>query len=143
MLWRLLRRVGRRGIFLLLIGAVWTINGLGIVFEPSPAFGSGQRLVIQNVLPLPFWGWTFVLGGILSIIYAFRGKNDFLGFIGAITPCFFWGSTELVSFLMGTYERGALASVIWLFVACIVMLVASWPEPPSENGNVDAHDLGG
>lgn len=135
---RIPSRVGRRGIFLLLIGAVWTVNGLGLVFEPPPALGAGQKLVIQYFLPLTAWGWTFVVGGVLSIIYAFRRRNDYPGFIGAIVPCVFWGSSEVISFALGTYDRGLIASFVWVLVTFIILLIAGWaePEPPLiENGD--------
>lgn len=137
---RIPSRVGRRGIFLLLIGAVWILNGMSLVLEPPPAFGAGQRLVIQYFLPITTWGWTFVVGGILSVIYAFRRKNDYPGFVGAIVPCVFWGSSEIISFILGTFDRGLIASFVWVLVTCIILLIAGWSEaePPLEvNGEVD------
>lgn len=123
------RRVGRRGTFLLLIGAVWILNGLSVVFDPPPLGDRNQQLIIQHFAPLSYWGWTFVVGGILSVIYAFRKRRDYPGFVGAIVPCVFWGSVEVTSFLLGTYDRGLIASAVWVLVTFVILLVASWSEP--------------
>lgn len=127
----LIRRVGRRGGFLLLIGAVWILNGLALATEPPPLHQQGQELIVELLAPLPAWGWVFVVGGILSIIYAFRKRRDFPGYIGAIIPCVFWGSVEIVSFFLGLYNRGLIASFVWVLVTCLVLLVSGWAEPVS------------
>jgi hypothetical protein len=141
---KMLRRIGRRGLFLLLIGSVWALNGMSLIIEPPPSLGAKQHLVIQYMAPLSFWGWTFIAGGILSIVYAFRKRRDFPGFVGAVSPCVFWGSIEIISFFLGTYDRGLIASFVWVLCTCLILVVAGWrePEPLEENGRYHAHPGG-
>jgi hypothetical protein len=132
---RFARGIGRRGIFLVLIGAVWVLNGLSVALKPPPIKGF---LIIQRVAPLSTWGWTFVLGGVIALFFAFRRK-DYPGFIGAVVPCVFWGGAEIASYVEGTYDRGLVASFVWVLVTLIIFLIAGWPEPAPhhENGRPD------
>lgn len=130
------RAIGRRGLFLVLIGSVWVLNGLSLVAKP-PSLGGGS-LVIQKIAPLSTWGWTFVVGGVAALLFAFR-RRDYPGFIGAVVPCVFWGGAEIVSYFEGTFDRGLIASFVWVLVTLIIFLIAGWPEPlpHHENGRPD------
>jgi hypothetical protein len=139
MLGWLTERYGRRGTWLVVLGAVWIIFGVGILQQPTvPRPG-----VLNEYLP----AWTNAIGWWVTGAVALReglrgrGRDDSLGHAAlyvmpAVRAVSFalswllWGATSWITALpqLG-WAQGWYAAVVWSLVIIMLRLVADWPNP--------------
>jgi hypothetical protein len=124
----LLRRVGRRGVALLILGTGKVCYGLGIVLtdDPDPR-GLG---LLTAVADLRCWGALWVVCGVITFCCAWvRVGRDALGFVAALLPPFVWGFAVAWSAATGEYTRG-WTTAGWYATSHILMILwaASVPE---------------
>ena len=115
--------LGRRGAFLLIIGAgkvCW-----GASFLASPTEMPGLRPLTQHC-SIGCWAWLWIVCGAAAICSAFvRVGRDWLGFMAALLPPMVWATTYAVAALSGDYSRGGWVAVWYLTSHVGVIMWAS------------------
>lgn len=127
-IWRLYKRLGRRGTALLLLGSSKICFGLGYAVDTgsSPA---GLGLLARHG-GLQAWSYVWIVCGAITFGCAWlRIGRDWLGFYTALIPPLLWGSAFLWSAVSGDYPRGiSLAAWYAIGHVGIILWAASIPE---------------
>lgn len=132
---RCAHRLGRRGAFLILVGAVWILRGWDLLVEPSDG-----ELLHQVVLSSAARGGAWIVTGTVAVLAAVRSTGrDGLGFVALVVmPAVLLASHAWagVQEALGEPVAGATWSgvVRWAAVIAVVLIVAGWPEPPTADG---------
>ncbi|MFI9235757.1 hypothetical protein [Streptomyces sp. NPDC053079] len=132
--WRLRKRLGRRGTFLLIIGVGKVCWGAGFILTPQPN-PQGVSL-LTDIAPLHCWAWLWVLAGLVTGGSAFvRVGRDGLGFVAALIPPALWATAYLVAAVSGEFSRG-LWVALWYLTSHVgaIMWASTVPEysvPPA------------
>lgn len=136
-------RYGWRGVWLILLGAMWVLFGVGVLQDPAVTKSWVLYENVPVVIQAAFW-W---LSGAIAIWQGLRGKNhdDSWGHVAL----YFMPATRVVSFtvawaiylgalmsrelglthdLIG-YSKGWYAALIWSLVSMMLGVAASWPNP--------------
>ena len=131
-------RVGRRGVFLLLIAGFDLVYGWTRMIHPDSTFKSGQQYkLLAQVFPLPsveasmtVWGmlWWFV--AVTAAVSAFL-PNDRWGYGAAIGIKISWLFGNGYAWSNGL-DGGGGSVAVWTFVLAVTMLIATWPESVPE-----------
>lgn len=127
---RFKQRVGYRGGFLILLGALDLLLSLSF-FDPQAAHLAAQAPAYSVVVVvLPLWGWAlaFLLVGITCLVQAWM-RNDYVAFGAALTLKTLW-----LVFLLAALPRAGIISSgrlisFWLIITGMVLLASRWPEP--------------
>lgn len=133
------RRLGHRGLWLLLLGLIWFAFGLGLFLEPEiPAPGA-----FHQMLPLPLRASFWMLSAAVAIYIGLkgRGQDDSWGHIALwVMPAerlLSYGGSWVLWLASQTpwlhdelgYSNGWYPALVWLFVVVMLRLVAAWPNP--------------
>ncbi|MGW2379319.1 hypothetical protein [Streptomyces sp. NPDC001658] len=120
---RLHQTLGRRGVFLLILGVGKTCWGLSFLIDPpSP---QGLQL-LTDVCSLRHWAWLWIVAGLVTGGSAFlRVGRDRYGFVAALVPPTVWAIAYASAVVSGTYSRGAYVAVWYLTSHVGVILWAS------------------
>lgn len=145
---RLVRRLGRRGMLLLLFGLAWTLVGITGIFIPQDRFSSpgiGPDTILQAIDgPEVHLGWI-IAGGIAFTIGCFHdrriiSKHEALGWNAILTMPLLWMSFFVWSFTVwlltdgeGGRANGLYGFIVWAVVSGIIMITAGWPEENFKN----------
>ncbi|MFH8926406.1 hypothetical protein ACH4D4_05060 [Streptomyces pristinaespiralis] len=128
---RLLRRaskhLGRRGIFLLILGIGKTCWGVGFIVAPQEnQAGLG---LLTDLCDLRHWAWLWIGAGLITAGSAFlRIGRDWLGFVAALLPPSVWAIAYTVA-VIGGYTRGAFVAAWYLTSHVgVIMWAATVPE---------------
>lgn len=132
---RLRAQLGRRGLFLLLLGVGKVCWGIGFIATPQqdPA---GLQLLTDRC-SLASWAWLWIVAGLVTAGSAFvRIGRDWFGFAAALVPPSVWAVAYLYAVLTGVYERGGFVAAWYLTSHVgVIMWAATVPEysvpPPS------------
>ncbi|WP_326806634.1 hypothetical protein OHB04_02260 [Streptomyces sp. NBC_01775] len=131
---RLRWHLGRRGAFLLIIGAGKTCWGISFLVDPPPTQGLE---LLTNVCDIRHWAWLWITAGIVTGSSAFlRVGRDWAGFAAALVPPIVWATAYMAAVLGGDYSRGAYVAIWYLTSHVGVILWAatvpehSVPPPP-------------
>ncbi|GGW82494.1 hypothetical protein [Streptomyces griseoloalbus] len=120
---RLHKALGRRGIFLAILGtgkACW-----GVSFLIDPPSDQGLEL-LTSLCSLRHWSWLWIVCGLVTLGSAFlRVGRDWFGFVAALLPPTVWATAYTVAVLSGDYSRGAYVAVWYLTSHVGVILWAS------------------
>lgn len=133
-----LRRLGRRGIALALLGSMWCFFGITLIFAPAPYRPDHQLWLWHELIPMPGRALLWIGTGLVAVWYARRrAGDDKHGFAALVAmPLIRTASytTSGVTWLLTTgrqgYSLALLSALTWAAVATLVMLIAGWPEPP-------------
>lgn len=143
MLTRLSGRYGQRGVWLVLVGTVYLVFGIGLFVEPAPT----QSWVLYQYLPDWLEAVLWWLTGCVAIGQGLRGKDhdDWLGHVAlylgpasrVVSFSLAWvlhlGSQAAIGLSLTDqhigYDRGWYAASIWLIVSAMLALASSWPNP--------------
>ena len=137
-------RLGFRGLWLLVLGFIWCVFGVGLLVDPDPIAHPGVlHEHIDPHLRALAWGVT----GLFAIVVGLRGLRgeDTFGHVALwVMPAFrllsfalswllYLASDALASAgvpvpRMG-YDGGWLAALVWGLVVMMLRLVAAWPNP--------------
>jgi len=121
-----IERLGRRGAFLLTLGAVWILYGYALLTAPAPGH-LGHILWI----PLHAWAWIWITGGFLGAVFAWcKAGRDGIGFAGIILPVLGWASGYTYTWLFYDQPRSWINAAVWAAVSAMTIIAAGWPEPP-------------
>ncbi|WP_367138829.1 MULTISPECIES: hypothetical protein [Streptomyces] len=122
-LW-LSQRLGRRGVFLLLIGVGKVCWGVGYIATPQPPSPGLQLLT--DIAPMHCWAMVWVLAGFVTAGAAFvQVGRDWAGFAAALVPPTVWATAYMVAAVSGGYGRGAFVAIWYLASHIGVILWAS------------------
>ncbi|MER6955998.1 hypothetical protein [Streptomyces sp. NPDC000618] len=130
---RLRKQLGRRGVFLLLVGIGKTCWGVSFLVDPPSA--QGLELLTQ-FCSLRHWSWLWIVCGTVTSLSAFlRVGRDGFGFLAALIPPTVWALAYTVAVISGDYSRGGFVAV-WYATSHIgvIMWAATVPEysvPPA------------
>lgn len=122
-----IRRVGRRGAFLLFLTMLDGIYAFSLFFPGEGAIGSPAYRFLSAVAPLYVWGLVWLIVGVICGVYALK-QNDALGYGAAMFLKVLWATIFLLGWLFGGVERGYLATVIWGAFAAVIGLISTWPD---------------
>ncbi|MGW6741620.1 hypothetical protein ACWGDX_12990 [Streptomyces sp. NPDC055025] len=133
---RALRRIrthlGRRGVFLLIIGVGESAWGAGIVVDPPSTAGLS---LLTDRCPLGTWAWLWIAAGTVAGVTAFlKVGRDWAGFAAAFAPPTVWALAYAAAAISGDYSRGGFVAVWYLTIVGIIMWAAGVPEysvPPT------------
>lgn len=143
MLRRLSGRYGKRGLWLIVLGTVWMVFGLGQLLEPN----APRAWVFYELFPVWVQAAAWLVTGGVALWQGWRGPHvdDSLGHVALyLMPAvrvvsfllawlIFLGSTLLT--WMGVTDdviglaNGWYAAGVWALISLMLALVASWPNP--------------
>lgn len=139
MLGRLSHRFGRRGAVLLLIGALWILQGIGIGFaRGNLSSGDINSSLLHEYIPTSIRVALWTTTGAIAVLYAFRRGDgaDELGWAALVlmpierTVSYLWGFLMfIVPGIPAGYEPGLIRASGWAAIAGVIVIIAGWPEP--------------
>lgn len=140
---RLSVRYGQRGSWLIILGVMWVIFGIGVFLEPI----EDQSWVIVHYAPDWVRALVWVITGTVALTQGMYGPlhRDYPGHVAlylmpaiqvisfAISYVLYLGSAVIDAFwtdvpLIG-WDRGWYAALVWLFIVVMIRLIADWPNP--------------
>lgn len=117
---RLTDRLGRRGVFLLILGIGKTCWGAGFLVNPPPP--EGLHLLTQ-FCELRHWAWLWIVCGLVTTFFAFlRVGRDWAGFVAALIPPTVWAIAYVAAVVSGQYSRGIYVA-IWYLTSHVGVIV--------------------
>lgn len=120
---RLYKALGRRGIFLLILGTGKTCWGVSFLVDPPD--DQGLEL-LTRLCSLRHWSWLWITCGLITLSSAFlRIGRDWFGFLAALLPPTVWATAYTVAVITGDYSRGAYVAVWYLTSHVGIILWAS------------------
>jgi hypothetical protein len=124
---RLHQLLGRRGIFLLILGVGKTCWGVSFLVDPPPAQGLE---LLTRVCSLRDWAWLWIVAGIVTGASAFlRVGRDLYGFVAALVPPTVWAIAYTAAVVSGDYSRGLYVAVWYLTSHVgVILWAATVPE---------------
>jgi hypothetical protein len=127
-------KLGRRGVFLLILGTGKTCWGVSFLVDPPSQHG---LQLLTALCSLRHWAWLWILAGLVTLGSAFlRIGRDRWGFVAALVPPTVWAVAYLAAAVSGDYSRGGFTAVWYLTSHVGVILWAatvpeySVPPPP-------------
>jgi hypothetical protein len=136
---RAAHRVGRRGAVLALKGVMAALFGVSQLIQPIPNT-SGIRLLLL-LMPAHVWGWAWVVaGGVALACVPMRQGRDWPGFAAVYLMASTWALGNLASWWLYGNARGWISALIWAAFGGVAAVVAAWPEPRCEVGEVGPYE---
>lgn len=140
---RIAKRLGRRGLLLILMGLSWIGLGVSNLAIPSDRFSSpglGNDTVLQ-ILDGPGISALWVIGGgaafIIGLFHDRRimSKHESIGWNAVLTLPLMYVSFFTWSFVVNVVTNGEegrpqslYGSIVWTLVSVVIMIMAGWPE---------------
>ncbi|MFJ8583608.1 hypothetical protein ACIRD2_02970 [Streptomyces sp. NPDC093595] len=130
---RLYKHLGRRGVFLLILGVGKTCWGISFLVDPPPTDG---LQLLTSLCDIRHWSWLWIIAGLVTLGSAFlRVGRDQVGFVAALIPPSVWAIAYLAAVISGDYSRGGFVA-IWYLTSHVgvIMWAATVPEysvPPA------------
>lgn len=116
-------KLGRRGVFLLILGVGKTCWGVSFIVDPPVDHG---LQLLTNLCSLQHWAWLWIIAGLVTGFSAFlKIGRDWFGFIAALIPPAVWAIAYTAAVVSGQYSRGAYVAIWYLTSHCGVILWAS------------------
>lgn len=138
------QRYGHRGLWLLLLGGIWFVFGVGLLLTPeTPVPGAIHQGIPPNLRAA---AWMLTAATAIVVGLRRRGKDDSLGhaalwIMPAVRMLSYGGSWVLYLITTGIdatpwfdvaplgYDKGWYPALVWVFVVTMLRLVAAWPNP--------------
>jgi hypothetical protein len=130
---RLRKQLGRRGVFLLVLGVGKTCWGVSFIIDPP---GTQGLELLTSVCSIRHWAWLWIVCGLVTTTSAFlRVGRDWFGFTAALIPPTVWAIAYMAAVIFGDYSRGGFVAVWYLTSHVgVIMWAATVPEysvPPA------------
>jgi hypothetical protein len=133
-----IRRFGRRGVFLAMFGAIYLAVGVSVATIESQRFSSIAPFV-GPLLDSRWWGLMWLAAGFTALGVGARRTlrfGDGPGFVALLVPPAVWTifyAASVAAFVATGGDFGNIRSVsgamAWSIVWSVVLLVAGWPDP--------------
>lgn len=140
---RIVRKLGRRGMLLILFGIAWILVGVTAIIIPqdrfsSPGIGPDEFLQILDGPEINL-GWV-IAGGISLTVGCLHDRrivsaHEALGWNAMLTMPLVWAASFAWSFVVwivsdgeGGRSNSLYGCIVWLVVSLIIMFMAGWPE---------------
>ena len=123
----LFKLVGRRGVFLLILGVGKTCWGISFLVDPPASDG---LQLLTSMCSLRHWSWLWIVAGLVTAGSAFlRIGRDWAGYGSALVPPIVWAIAYLAAAVSGEYSRGAFVA-LWYLTSHVgvIMWAATVPE---------------
>lgn len=118
------RRVGRRGVPLLLLGLGKVSWGIGFIAAPT-SDRRGMSTLLW-LLPLSGWAWVWVTAGVVAIGCAFLPEGrDRWGYVVAVMPPLAWALGYAWGALAEQYLRAVFIGLWYLLTHALLILWAA------------------
>lgn len=132
-------RFGYRGRALTLVGLVWVLVGVKVLRDPG---GTPYLDHLPTWLRLSVWGAT---GGVALVTAWWPAGADRYGFMALSIPATIRTLANGWSWLLGIVTGNQVgnsgdwvSAVAWAAIVAFVLLLASWPEPVTNNGGEES-----
>jgi hypothetical protein len=118
--------ITRRGAFLLLIGVVYVVIGLGYAIPLVPPREAPDVYTAALLLaPINVWGIGFFLAGVVGAVTAWWPEGrDGLGFLVLAGWSTGWATLALCSTFLYGSQRGWITGLVFLTFAGALMIVS-------------------
>lgn len=130
---RIIRRIGRRGYFLLTLCAVDILVGWNFLYPDSESRAL-QNARMAEIIPLDsssasqaVWAVLWWITAGFCLVNAFR-REDRWGFGAAVALKVLWSATYVFSAIEYSQSTGYVGAAIWVWIATLVLAVSTWPE---------------
>jgi len=138
-------RFGHRGVWLMVMGTIWLVFGLGALFGATG--GSDRAWVAHDHIPDQAQAAAWLITGATAIYVGHhgRGRDDWLGHVAlylipaawaaSFTAAYaVWVATTILAAIgwvnhTAGYERGWYGALIWAVIVAMIRLVSSWANP--------------
>ncbi|MET9096257.1 hypothetical protein ABZX72_29680 [Streptomyces cyaneofuscatus] len=121
---RVARRVGLRGVGLLIPAVGWITYGVGIAADPRYGVARGVA-ILTWAMPLSWWAWVWIGCGAIAMVAAvLPAGRDRAGYIAVVAPPGLWAGAYLLAWITGRYPTAWTTSPAWLVPVGLVLLVA-------------------
>lgn len=130
-------RVGRRGAFLVLFGAVYVLLGYSYLsVTVTPAVRHSLKLAL-SVAPLEVYAWGWIVAGAVAIVAGVMLPVAWkaAGFAAAVVMPTIWALVALTAWTDGHVARAWVTAVVYALLAGSVAVVAGMVDP----GDLEAH----
>lgn len=127
-IWRIRKRLGRRGCALVILGLAKVCFGIGYATEPGSS-PLGLGMLVRNG-GIQLWSLVWIICGTVTFACAWlKLGRDWLGFFTACIPPLVWGYVYLWSAISGEFPRG-FAIAVWYAIGhvCFILWAATVPE---------------
>ena len=124
---RLYKALGRRGVFLLILGIGKTCWGVSFIVDPPDDRG---LQLLTSLCSLRHWAWLWIVCGLITGFCAFlRIGRDWAGFAAALIPPTVWAIAYTAAVVSGQFSRGAYVA-IWYLTSHVgvILWAATVPE---------------
>ena len=136
------RRIGRRGVVMLLIGSAWTVTGMSQLLDPVERFSQPGPGGALHYADAPGWGAVWLVCGVVAVVcgvFHDRGSRvsvtEVWGFNALLVPPVMWCgfyTWSAVLYLIPGWEDGsprALPALLaWSAVVALLLTIADWRE---------------
>ncbi|MFC9285357.1 hypothetical protein [Streptomyces sp. NPDC057052] len=124
---RLYKALGRRGVFLLILGIGKTCWGISFIVDPP---GTQGLELLTSVCSLRHWAWLWIACGLITTGSAFlRVGRDWFGYVAALIPPTVWAIAYTAAVIVGDYSRGGFVAAWYLTSHVgVIMWAATVPE---------------
>jgi hypothetical protein len=120
---RLYKALGRRGVFLAILGVGKTCWGVSFLVNPP---GDEGLELLTRYCELRHWSWLWIMCGLVTLGSAFvKIGRDRFGFLAALIPPTVWAAAYTFAVITGDYSRGGFVAVWYLTSHVGVILWAS------------------
>jgi drug/metabolite transporter (DMT)-like permease len=131
----MIRKFGRRGVFLMMFGTIYACMGAAVLLIPGERFS--DIAIVGSILDSNLWGVMWAGGGVVAWVVGMRrarGALDGPGFTALLVPPAVWSTfytASVVSWLF-TGTHGSIRAVpglaVWVLAWSVVLLISGWPE---------------
>jgi ABC-type transport system involved in multi-copper enzyme maturation permease subunit len=124
---------GRRGAVLVLLGAIYTLIGIGYITTPLTEAAADQLHFALTIASSYVWGYLFLITGIVAVISSRwpPGKTTWgYGFLAATS--LWWAGQYFIGMVI-VHARGSYRGVLsWLALSVMILIISGWEEyePP-------------
>lgn len=132
----IMRRLGRRGTALVILGIMWLLYGAATIAAPEPPRPAHPWLW-HELLPVQLRAALWIVTGCCAFLAArWPAGSDRWGYTALVimpmVRASSFGASAVTYFVTGGelgYSLAVLSALVWTNVVALVMLLAGWPEP--------------
>jgi hypothetical protein len=117
--------IGKRGLVLLMFGGIFIAYGLALKDTPP-----NHSLPLFAWCPMVIQGWLWVTTGAVGMLMAITSRREWLGFVALFPMPMAWVIGFIAAWII--HRQPLNGALVWGLLVGILVVVADWPEPPTE-----------